>query len=257
LNVPFSRPVLEEFGRIVIEEERRRERALQSNYGYYDNEGVRQGGLIAFVRHFWSVLEPSREFVDGWPIWAMCEHLEAVTRGDIRRLLINVPPGFCKSLLTDCFWPASEWGARGLLHYRYTCFSYSQALTVRDNTRFRDLLSSKIFRKLYPNVHLRNETVIKVMNSDTGWKYASSIVGVTMGERGDRVIIDDPHNIQEVESEVERANVTNWFRTGVPSRLNDLDTGAIVVIMQRLHEDDVSGIALGKDFDYEHLIIAS
>ena len=72
---------------------RRRERQLQSG----------DGGLLAFVRYFWDVLEPEAEFVDGWALEAMCRHLEAVTFGDIKRLLINVPPGFMKSLLTDVF----------------------------------------------------------------------------------------------------------------------------------------------------------
>jgi predicted phage terminase large subunit-like protein len=251
----FARSAWEDFGKFIAVTERGKERFKQSRYGYYDDDGIRQGGLIAFVRYFWSVLEPSRDLVDGWPIWAMCEHLEAVTEGKIRRLLMNVPPGFMKSMLTDVFWPAWEQYAMGLAHYRYVCFSYSQTLTVRDNGRFRDLVLSDKFRKLYPDIALRNQTVVKVMNNRTGWKLASSIGGVTVGERGDRVIIDDPHNIQQAESEIERANVTRWFLEAVPSRLNDLATGAIVIIMQRLHEDDVSGLALSKDLGYTHLMI--
>jgi hypothetical protein len=176
------------------------ERVLQTTYGYYDDDGVRQGGLIAFVRYFWSVLEPSNPFVDGWPLWAMCEHLEAVTAGKIKHLLINVPPGFMKSMLTDVYWPAWEW-AIGRRHYRYVCFSYSAHITMRDNDRFRRLITSKRYRELYPDVATRNETVVQVMNTATGWKLASSIGGITMGERGDRVIIDDPHNVAQAESE--------------------------------------------------------
>ena len=149
------------------------ERVLQTTYGYYDDDGVRQGGLIAFVRYFWSVLEPSNPFVDGWPLWAMCEHLEAVTAGKIKHLLINVPPGFMKSMLTDVYWPAWEW-AIGRRHYRYVCFSYSAHITMRDNDRFRRLITSKRYRELYPDVATRNETVVQVMNTATGWKLASS-----------------------------------------------------------------------------------
>src|SRR4029077_8866993 len=113
-----------------------------SSYGWYDDDDVRQGGLIAFVRHFWHVLEPETPFVDGWPLWAMCEHLEAVTRGDINRLLMNVPPGSMKSLLVNVFWPAWEWGPMTLSHLRYVTFSYSASLTERDNGKFRDLVTS-------------------------------------------------------------------------------------------------------------------
>jgi len=252
------------------EADRRQARHDQSRYGWYDDEGVRQGGLICFVRYFWNVLEPETAFVDGWPLWAMCEHLEAVTRGEIKRLLINIFPGAMKSLLTDVFWPAWEWGPMGLSHYRYVTFSYSQLLTMRDNDRFRILLVSPKYQQLYGietsaqwgakaksanGVAMRNTQIIKVMNQNTGWKLASSVGGVTLGERGDRVIIDDPHNMLEAESDIERAKAVRWFRESVSSRLNNLDDGAIVIVMQRLHEDDVSGVALGDDFDYCHLMI--
>src|SRR6266481_541341 len=106
MHAPITRDKLERFQRLVEEGERRVARKQQQRYGWVDENGVRQGGLIAFVRYFWKVLEPGTPFVDGWPIWAICHHLEAVTKGEITRLLINVPPGFMKSMLVDVFWPA-------------------------------------------------------------------------------------------------------------------------------------------------------
>ena len=103
---------------------------------------AREGGLIEFVRYFWSVLEPQTEFVDGDALYAICQHLEAVTFGEINRLLINVPPGFMKSLLTDVFWPAWEWGPMDMPHLRYVAFSYAAGLTERDNGKLRDLIMS-------------------------------------------------------------------------------------------------------------------
>lgn len=85
---------------------------------------ARTGGLYKFVKHLWHILEPNTPMVEGWPMEAVCEHLEAVTRGEITRLLINVPPGFCKSLLVDVFWPAWEWGI-GKAYLRYVTFSSS------------------------------------------------------------------------------------------------------------------------------------
>ena len=89
-------------------------------------------GLLNFVKHFWYILEPQTQFVDGWPLKAICDHLQAVSDGRITRILINVPPGFMKSLLVDVFWPAWEW-AMGGAHMRYVTFSYSAELTRRDN----------------------------------------------------------------------------------------------------------------------------
>ena len=191
---------LERFGRLLAEYERRQARKEQSQYGWNDRNGDRQGGLIAFVRYFWSVLEPETPFVDGWPLWAMCEHLEAVTRGEITALLINIPPGCMKSLLINVFWPAWEWGPMGQSHFRYVTFSYSASLTERDNGKFRDLVTSTRYAELYgggeKGVHVRNKTTLKVHNSRTGWKLASSVGGVGTGERGDRIILDDPHNVK-------------------------------------------------------------
>lgn len=257
MNIPFDTQTL------IDEVDRRKAIEAQSQYGRYDGDGKRQGGLIAFVRYFWPVLEPDAPFVDGWPLWAMCEHLEAITRGDITRLLVNVPPGFMKSMLTNIFWPAWEWGAMGHSSYRYVCFSYSASLTERDNDKFRVLVASERYQALYGPVRieaekaitLENKTITKVKNVRTGWKLASSVGGVGTGERGDRVIIDDPHNVVESESEIVRGETIRWFRESVSSRLNNLDTGAIVVIGQRVHQYDVSGIIQSQDFDYEHLMI--
>ena len=267
---PIPRARLERFGRMLDEYRRRQAKAEQSDYGYYDDNGVRQGGLIAFVRYFWDILEPATPLVDGWPLWAICEHLEAVTAGKITRLLINVPPGFMKSLLTDVFWPAWEWGPMGLSHYRYVAFSYSASLTERDNDRFRSLIGHPSYQILYgpikttvddeakgnpKGVGLRNKTTLKVMNTHTGWKLASSVSGIGTGERGDRVIIDDPHNIKESESEIVREETVRWFRESISSRFNNLESGALVIIMQRVHESDVSGTILELGFDYCHLMI--
>ncbi len=247
---------LERFGRLVREGRRRDLRALFGRRGWYDDDGIRQGGLVAFVRHFWHVLEPETAFIDGWPLWAMCEHLEAVTFGEITRLLMNVPPGFMKSLLVDVFWPAWEWGPADKSHLRYVTFSYSASLTERDNGRFGDLVSDNEYQWLFGDrVRLVKKGEVKVANRKRGWKLASSVGGVGTGERGDRVILDDPHNVKEIESETVRTETVRWFRESMSDRLNSISRGAIVIIMQRVHEADVAGEILSEGFDYCHLMI--
>jgi predicted phage terminase large subunit-like protein len=212
--------------------------------------------LLAFTRRHWSVLEPNTEFVEGWALEAVCEHLEAVTYGDINRLLINVPPGFMKSLLTNVFWPAWEWGPKRRAGLRYVTFSYAASLTNRDNRRFRDLLISADYQRLWGDRYgLRKIGEELVTNDKTGWKLASSVGGVGTGERGDRVVLDDPHNVKESESDKVRQETVRWFREGMSNRLNDMEKSAIVVIMQRVHEADVSGTIIDSAQDYEHLMI--
>lgn len=213
------------------------------------------GGLMHFVRYFWHILEPNREFVDGWPLQAMADHLEAVSYGRITRLLINVPPGSMKSLLVNVFWPAWEWAVinPGL---RYISFSYSSLLTERDNQRFTDLLESKEYKALYGHrFNIRGKGVTKASNDRHGWKFASSVRGTGTGERGDRVMLDDPHNIKEGESQVIREETVRWFKEAMSNRLNHMTKSAIIVIMQRVHEDDVSGTIISDGLPYDHLMI--
>ena len=211
---------------------------------------------MEFIRYFWHVLEPpTTKFVDGWALRAICEHLEAVSAGRIKRLLINVPPGFAKSLVVNVFWPAWEWSTVGP-HLRYLSFSYSAYLTGRDNEKFRDLLSSDEYQDLYKHrfklVKIGTE---KVQSDKTGWKFASSVGGVGTGERGDRILCDDPHNVKESESEAVRTSTVQWFREAMQNRLNDLANGVIIVIMQRVNEGDVSGVIIENYKNYEHLCI--
>jgi len=169
---------------------------------------------------------------------------------------MNVPPGFMKSLMTNVFWPAWEWSAAGMPWLRYVTFSYAASLTYRDNGRFRDLLINPEFQRLWGGrYNLRKIGEERVSNDKMGWKLASSVGGVGTGERGDRVLLDDPHNVKEAESDVVRAETVRWFREGMSNRLNDMEKSAIVVIMQRVHEADVSGSILESAQDYEHLMI--
>lgn len=213
--------------------------------------------LLAFTRRMWHVLEPGRELVEGWALEAICEHLEAVSYGQIQKLLINVPPGFMKSMLTEVFWPAWEWGPRRMPHLRYVSFSYSAMLTERDNRRFRDVMLSHDYGRLFGDRFALMKTGEQLVSNDkTGWKLATSIGGVGTGERGDRVVLDDPHSVKESESDTVRQETVRWFREGMSNRLNDADKSAVVVIMQRVHEEDVSGVILSDmQHDYEHMCI--
>jgi predicted phage terminase large subunit-like protein len=226
--------------------ELRRERKKQS----------RPGGLIDFVRRFWNILEPETKLVEGWVLYAICEHLEAVTLGKITRLLINVPPGSMKSLMVNVFWPAWEWGPMGMAHLRYVSFSYSSGLTERDNTKFRKLVMHDKYRELWGDqFNLEKEGEIKITNDKTGSKFASSVKGIGTGERGDRVVIDDPHDVHKSESDIVRTDTVRWFRETITDRLNNLDDSAIIIIMQRVHQLDISGFILEQGWPYCHLMV--
>lgn len=212
--------------------------------------------LLYFVQTFWKYVEPSTEFVNNWHIEAICDHLQAVTEGEITRLLINVPPGMLKSLLVDVFWPAWEWIHDPTL--RYICTSYSQSLTERDNIRFRNVIMSEDYQRMWGDKYGPSKdsfSVVKVANNKTGWKLATSTGGTGTGERGDRVLVDDPHNVKDGESELVRRSTLQYFTEVLPTRLNSPINSSIVVIMQRVNEEDVSGHIISKNLDYVHLML--
>lgn len=217
---------------------------------------IRCKSLHTFVREGWHVLEPETRFVDGWVIKAICDHLEAVTRGEITRLLINVPPGFSKSLIVSVFWPAWEWGPMGMPHLRYLTSSFDyKANVVRDNNKMRKLVTSDWYQERWGDlVTLTKETEGKFENTATGGREGRAFSGLT-GGRGDRLVIDDPHSTEGAESDADRGKAIRIFRESSSDRLNDMVRSAIVIIMQRLNENDVSGTILKLGLPYVHLCL--
>jgi len=247
--------------------------ALDLGKGYNPYEAMNdlqlqrcERSLAYFIRHAWHIVEPGTEYVDNWHIGLICAHLEAITDGKdeedepYNRLLINVPPGMMKSLLVSVFWPAWIWGPRNRPSTRFLCCSYSQALAIRDNVRMRRLVSSDWYRERWGDrVQLTGDqnSKLKFENSATGFREAVASGSIT-GSRGDIVIIDDPHSVESASSEQMRATTLEWFLEAVPTRLNHPRTSAIVVIMQRLHEEDVSGVILehkGVGLGYDHIML--
>lgn len=213
--------------------------------------------LRGFIELAWPHLEPETPFKSGWAVDALCEHLEAVSNGQIKRLLINVPPGCMKSLTTNVFWPCWEWGPRGDSHLRYISASYEKGLATRDLVRGRDLLMSEWYQALWP-IQFKSDQNLKTYyeNTNRGWRVAASVGGALTGYRGDRANVDDPHDVRSAESDRKREDSLRWFTETLPTRMNNQDESTIVVVMQRLHERDVSGLILQELSDsYVHLML--
>jgi predicted phage terminase large subunit-like protein len=219
--------------------------------------------LAYFVRAAWQTVEPGAEYFHNWHVDMICAHLEAITDelelddGDIyNRLLINVPPGMMKSLLM-VFWNAWEWGPRNMAHLRYVCVSHDMGNTIRDNMRVRQIIESDWYREFWGDrVQMKADQNAKTNfeNTKGGFRIGASPGGVT-GKRGDRVILDDPNSWESANSEAMRDTTNNWFRGALQLRLNRPKYSAIVCIMQRLHEDDVSGVILDGGLGYDAIIL--
>jgi predicted phage terminase large subunit-like protein len=190
----------------------------------------------------------------GWALDAICLHLEAVTDGNIKRLLMNVPPGSMKSLLTGVIWPAWEWGPKGKPGNRFVGTAHEEGLAIRDSRRCRDLIKSEWYQSLWPTT-LRSDLDGKreFGNDKQGVRQARSFTSMT-GVRGDRIILDDPISADSANSDAKLEEARLTFTETLPTRVNSNES-AIVVIMQRLNERDTSGVILDMGLPYVHLYI--
>lgn len=210
--------------------------------------------LAHFARRAWHVLEPAAALKWGWALDAICLHLEAVTDGRITRLLMNVPPGSMKSLLTGVIWPAWEWGPKGMPEMRFVGTAHEEQLAIRDSRKCRDLIKSEWYQGLWPTELLRDLDGKKEFgNSKKGVRQARAFRSMT-GVRGDRVILDDPISADNANSEAELEASRIAFTETLPTRVNN-EKSAIVVVMQRLSEKDTSGVILTMGLPYVHLCI--
>lgn len=206
-----------------------------------------------FVRDAWQHIDGD-EFIHNWHVDAICDHLQAVYDGRIKRLLINIPPGFAKSLLSDVLYPAWVWTTKP--EHKFLSTSYSLDLSQRDSRKMRQLVMSDWYQARWP-IKLKHDQNEKTNfeNTSGGARAVRAFTSLT-GARGNTVIVDDPHSVALAWSDTERENTVQHFKAGVPSRLHSRKRDSIIVIMQRLHEEDVSGFILDNpELGYVHLCI--
>ena len=207
-----------------------------------------------FVEQAWPILEPATAFVPGIHVDAACQHLLAVAEGRIKNLIINMPPGHAKSLLVAVFWPVWIWIDHS--EARFIFASHNMDLAIRDSLKCRRLIESLWYQERWGDrFRLRDDQNEKARfeNTATGYRLVTS-VGAGTGERADIVVVDDPTSVDQAESDVQRKTANEWWSGTMSTRLNDPKTGHLVVVQQRLHEDDLTGHLLEKG-GYELLVL--
>lgn len=241
---------------IRSEQKRRKEVRLQQQRTLERLQEIRETckTLHGFIRESWHVLEPGTEFKDNWHLGALAEHLEAVHNKQITRLQINQPPGTMKSLISSVMFEAWEWGPGARPNMRYLTTSYQEGYARRDSRKHRDLVQSEWYQMLWPDVKLTRDNEMDFENNFRGGRRAVAFASLTAG-RGNRLIIDDPHSTEQVESVSEIQRASRIFRESATSRLNDPETDAIIVIMHRLHPEDVCGIIDQLGLPYVKLVL--
>lgn len=213
--------------------------------------------LREYTRAAWPILEPGHRYVPNWHLDAISEHLEAVTRGDIRRLLINIPPRCMKSLSVSVFWMTWEWTS--LPSTQWLFLTWHVDLCSRDSVRCRRLILHPWYQERWGHLYQLSpdqRTKVNFDNSRRGARIAKTMSG-SRGQGGDRIVIDDPHNTEQAESEIQRNSVLRDWNEEISTRHNDPLTGATVVMMQRLHQLDLTGEILStmEPGEWEHLML--
>jgi len=203
----------------------------------------------------WPVIEPMTPFVPGWHLDALCDHLQAVVRGQIRNLLINVAPRTGKSILTSVAMPTWAWIDHPEVRFLYA--SFSADLSTEHAVLSRRVIESPIYQRHWgTKFALQTDQNIKTFyeNTQRGYRISTSIGGTTLGRGGDILVLDDPNNLQTIDSERERIEVQTFYTQVWSGRMNDPKTAAKVVIQQRGHEQDLSGY-LREQGGYVELIL--
>ncbi|GMO56476.1 MAG: phage terminase large subunit [Rickettsiales bacterium] len=214
-----------------------------------------ENDFYTFLQSVFKYLEQGQDFQPNWHIELIAEYLTEVYNGNIKRLIITMPPRYLKSLSVSVAFPA--WVMGQSPKKRIIVASYSQGLSLKHSSDCRFILHSDWFKEQFKECEIakgenrRN----KFITTKHGFRFATSIGATLTGEGGDILIVDDPHNPQQILSPIFREKVQTWFCNTFISRLNNKKEGAIIIVMQRLHQDDLVGFLTNKRDDWKVLNI--
>ena len=213
--------------------------------------------LHSFLQYFaWPVLMPATKFVDNWHIHAICEHLEAIKNGQIKKLIINMPFRALKSTLVSQAFPAWEWIHTPSLEYLTA--SYAKDVATRDAVNSRHIIESDKYQSCFGDCfHMTSDQNVKTryQNNKAGMRTVTSTDGAGTGFGGNRRIVDDPISAKEADSLPAVLASIEWWKGTMSTRANDPVNDATIVVHQRVNEKDLTGYLLAEESGWDHLIL--
>ncbi len=209
--------------------------------------------LSSFIARSFVELNPGTVYLPNWHIDLIADRLMKVYQRKIKRLIINIPPRNLKSICASVAFPAWVLGRDPSL--KFICVSYSNELVGKLARDTQMLMLSPFYRQIFPGTQLSSNrrAAHDFTTTAHGYRYGVSAGGSLTGRGADFLIIDDPSKPDEATSDAQRQAINNWFDSTALSRLDNKQEGAIVIIMQRLHLDDLVGHVLAKGGDWEVL----
>ncbi len=195
-----------------------------------------------FLRRGFLTLNPGRTFLPNWHLLAIAYQLERIRRGEINRLIINLPPRSLKSLMVTVAFPAFVLGHQP--NKRIFTISYGDDLANKHSSDFRSIVESDWYGSTFPRMRIARSLEDQVITSARGFRKSTTVMGALTGLGGDLFILDDPQKAVDALSESRRNSLNNWFSNTLISRLDNKQTGAIIVVMQRVHMNDLCGFLI-------------
>jgi predicted phage terminase large subunit-like protein len=210
--------------------------------------------LASFINKVFTSLNPGSNYDHNWHIDLIADYLSAVSKGQITRLIINIPPRCLKSIAVTVAWPA--WILGHDPSKRIIAASFANSLSTKHSLDCKSIIQAPWYKELFPQTILskKHNQKSKYLTIQNGFRMATSVGGMITGEGGDILIIDDPHNPSHIYSNKRRSKVIEWFESSFASRLNNKKSGSIVLVMQRLHMDDLAGYLLSSAPDIWQLL---
>jgi len=211
-------------------------------------------GFYAFVQKVFETVNPATTFSRNWSIEAVSHALQRVVDGSTRRLIVNIPPRHLKSICASVALPTFLLGTDPTK--KIICVSYSEELAAKFSNDCRAVMRSSWYQQVFPGTRIdrAKDTEAEVRTTERGYRLANSVGGTLTGRGGDIIIIDDPIKPQDAQSKAVRDRTVQWYENTLLSRLDDKVRGAILLVMQRLHQDDLSAHLLERG-GFEHICL--
>src|SRR5574344_1029637 len=207
----------------------------------------------SFVRKVFLEVSPNAQYLDNWHIDVICQELENILSGKNNRLIVNIPPRYMKSIICSIAYPAFILGKNPKA--TIIAVSYNDDLAQKLASDCKRVVESTWYKELFPGTKLsKNKKAISDFETTKGGgRFSTSVNGTLTGRGADFLIIDDPIKPEDANSDLIRKKTNDWYGSTLYSRLNDKNNGKIIVIMQRLHEEDFTGYLLETDSRFKHV----
>ncbi|RXG85155.1 phage terminase large subunit [Bradyrhizobium zhanjiangense] len=212
---------------------------------------ILRADFVSFVYRCFLHLNPGAEFLPNWHIQAIAYQLERVRRGELTRLIINMPPRYLKSITVSVAFSAFLLGLAP--SRRIIAISYGDELSAKHASDFRSIVHAEWYRRAFPNMRIARSTESELITTRRGSRKTTSVSGTLTGLGGDLILIDDPQKPVDAQSEARRTGINQWVTNTLMSRLDNKQTSAVILVMQRVHLDDLSGFLASSSDEWEVL----